>query len=74
MIKNERENLRRFVSRWREKGEFLEKLKLREFRRSNLEQTILSLSDASDSALKFYPPKPTSGLIEMQKLFAKIKK
>lgn len=70
----EREKLREYVVRWKETGEFLEKLKLEEFRRSNLAETILSLSDASESALQFYPPKPTSGLIEMQRLFAKLKR
>lgn len=74
MTENEREKLREYVSRWQETGEFLEKLKLEEFRRSDLAETILSLSDASESALEFYPPKPTSGLIEMQKLFAKLKR
>ncbi|MGI8470452.1 MAG: hypothetical protein ACR2N3_18595 [Pyrinomonadaceae bacterium] len=71
---DEREKMREYVNRWKETGKFLEKLKLEEFRRSDLAETILSLSDASESALEFYPPKPTSGLIEMQKLFAKLKK
>lgn len=74
MTNDEREKLREYVNRWKETGEFLEKLKLQEFRRSSLAETILSLSDASESALLHYPPHPTSGLVEMQKILKRLKK
>lgn len=74
MKPEEREKLREYVNRWKENGEFLEKLRREESRNINISEEILSLNDASESALRFYPPKPTSGLIEMQKIFAKIKK
>jgi hypothetical protein len=74
MTDEEREKLRAWVNGWKETGEVLEKLRREEFRSSNLAETILSLSDASESALFLYPPQPTSGLIEMQKLFMKFKK
>ncbi len=74
MTDEEREKMREWVNNWKETGEFLEKLKLEEFRRENLAETILSLSDASESALLHYPPRPTSGLIEMHKILKRMKK
>lgn len=73
MSEDEREKLRAWVINWKETGEFLEKLKLEEFRRANLTETILSLSDASESALLHYPPRPTSGLIEMHEILKRMK-
>ncbi|MCY7348869.1 MAG: hypothetical protein LH614_21985 [Pyrinomonadaceae bacterium] len=74
MEDDEREKMRRYVNRWKETGEFLENLRRKEIKTLNIAEEILSLSDASESALHFYPPLPTSGLIEMQRLFAKLKK
>ena len=74
MKDREREKLREFVNRWKETGEFLENLRREELSDINIAEEILSLSDAAESALHYYPPLPTSGLIEMQRLFAKMKK
>jgi len=74
MTDEEREKLRTWVNGWKETGAVLEKLRREEIHNSNLAETILSLNDASQSALLFYPPQPTSGLIEMQRLFMKFKK
>ncbi len=74
MKKTEREQILEYINRWKETSEVLAKLEREEFRRANLAETILSFNDASDSALLYYPPQPTSGLIEMQKILAKMKK
>lgn len=74
MNDDELEKMRQWVSNWKETGEFLEKLRREEIKSLNIAEEILSLSDASESALRFYPPQPTSGLVEMQRLFAKLKK
>ncbi|HEX8736043.1 MAG TPA: hypothetical protein VF721_12020 [Pyrinomonadaceae bacterium] len=74
MTDEEKEKLRAWVNGWKETGEVLEKLRREEIRNLNIAETILSLNDASESALLFYPPQPTSGLIEMQRLFMKLKK
>ena len=74
MTDEEREKLRAWVNGWKETGEVLEKLRREEIRNLNIAETILSLNDASESALLLYPPKPTSGLIQMQKFFMKFKK
>lgn len=65
-------SIRSWADRWKETGEVLAALKLDEFRRADVSAIFLSLSDASEAALISYPPKPTSGMIEMQRLFRKL--
>ena len=60
MKDEEREKLGEYVNRWKETGEFLEKLRRKEARNINITEEILSLSDASEAALRMYPPKLTS--------------
>jgi hypothetical protein len=74
MKEKETEHLKRYVERWKETGEFLKRLKRIEAKNINISKEILSLNDASEAALKMYPPKPFSGLIEMQRLFMKLEK
>jgi hypothetical protein len=69
-----KEKLRQHIQNWKETGKFLEELRIKESRKANLEQVIISLNDASDSALARFPPIPTSGLIEMQRIFMKQKR
>jgi hypothetical protein len=73
MKTEEREKMREYVRRWKETGAFLENLKIAEFRRASLAETILSLSDASESALLKYPPRPSSGLVEMHEILLRVK-
>ena len=74
MSDEEREKMRAWVNGWKETAKVMEKLRREEIRNLNISEEILSLTDASESALKMYPPKPTSGLIEMQRFFMKLKK
>lgn len=69
-----KEKLRQHIQNWKETGKFLEELRIKESRKANLEQVIMSLNDASESALAMFPPVPTSGLIEMQRIFMKQKR
>jgi|APDOM4702015073_1054812.scaffolds.fasta_scaffold499798_1 hypothetical protein len=69
MTDEEREKMRAWVKNWKHVGKVMEKLRLEESLNANLEQVILSLTDASKSAIAMHPPKPTSGLIEMQRIF-----
>ncbi len=74
MTDAEREQMRKWVNTWKETGEFLEKLRIEESRKANLENVILSLDDAAESALAKHLPKSSSGLVEMQRIFMKLKK
>lgn len=68
----DRSPIKGWVNRWRETGKALNALRIEEFRRSDPSSVFLSLTDASEAALIAYPPKPTSGLVEMQKFFRKL--
>jgi len=73
-LSKDQKKLRKWVVQWKETGKLLDDIRLAEFRRSNLAETFLSLSDAAKAAVIAYPPTPTSGLVEMQRLFAKMRK
>ena len=73
MKKPEKKLARRWINHWKTAEAELKKVAANELREMSLAETILALSDASESALALYPPPPTSGMIEMQRLFAKFK-
>ena len=73
-MKDSKENLREFIKRWEVTGKFLEDLKQKEFEKLKRAEIFLSLTDASEAAIVQYPPVPTSGLIEMQRIFKRMKK
>lgn len=70
----ETSSIKSWVHRWKEAGETLSTLKRDEFRRADISAILLALTDASEAALIAYPPKPTSGLVEMQRIFRKLAK
>jgi len=71
--KDQRKIIKSWIRRWEENGPALERLRIEEYRRSNLAETLLSLTDITDAALLAHPPKPYSGIIEMQRIFAKFR-
>lgn len=65
----EKEMLARWVENWKEAGKELEKIRREEIRAGSVQETIFALTDAFESAIRHNPPKPTSGLVEQQRLF-----
>jgi hypothetical protein len=74
MTPGERKLIRERLDAWQVAKPVMERLRLEEYRRSNVLESILSLSDASEFALRAHPPKPTSGLIKMHEVFSKTRK
>ena len=74
MTEKEKAAMQSWVNNWEEVGRVLDRLRYQETRNIDITKEILSLSDASVAAIKMYPPKATSGLIEMQRYFMKLKK
>ncbi len=72
-MKEDKEKLRAWVEGWKKTGKVLEEINRQEMREVSLPEAILALTDACESALLLYPPQPTSGLIEMQKVFRRLK-
>ena len=70
----EKSSIKLWVERWKEAAEVLSALKRDEFRSTDTSAIFLSLTDASEAALAAYPPKPTSGLVKMQRIFRKLSK
>ena len=66
--------IKTWIQQSNETGRLLSQLKQKEFEQADHSAIFLSLTDASEAALISYPPKPSSGLIEMQRLFRKLKK
>jgi len=73
MNEPEEENIRRWLAGWQTAGLVLEKLRAEAIRNSDTAAAIEQLSDAFESALRHYPPAATSGLVEQQRIFARLR-
>lgn len=73
MADRDTEELRRWVERWAKAGPELERIRREELDRVDVRQAIEALEDAFLSALLHFPPQPSSGLLEQQRLFRGLK-
>jgi hypothetical protein len=71
---DEREMMRRWVETWKQAGPELEAIWREEVRQLDSRKHLAALEDAFNHALRTVPPRPTSGLIEMQDWFAKLRR
>jgi hypothetical protein len=69
---SEQEMLRRWVQAWKEAGPELEALRHREIRAADNLAVLAVLESAFNHALRTLPPRPSSGLVEMQNWLAKL--
>jgi hypothetical protein len=72
MDANERDLIRRWVEAWKFAGPKLEAIRRREVRDADNTKVVDLLADAFEHALTTNPPRPSSGMIEMQKWLAKL--
>jgi hypothetical protein len=68
----EREMMQRWVQAWKEAGPELEAIRVREVREADNLKVLAMLEGAFNHALRTMPPRPSSGLVEMQAWFAKL--
>jgi hypothetical protein len=73
MIETEKEQMRQWLDNWKEAGKRLEELRIKEIRESDPEM-LSDFESAFWSALFLTPNSPTSGMVEMQRKFAKLRK
>ena len=66
--------LRRWAQTWKEAGPELERIRLREVREEDNRRSLQILAGAFDHATRTQPPDSSSGLVEMQRYFAKLRK
>jgi hypothetical protein len=71
---DEQEMMRRSVEAWREAGAKLEAIRRREIREADNLQVLAVLEGAFNHALRTMPARESSGLVEMQKWFAKLRR
>lgn len=70
----ERELIRRRIQQWADAAPVMQALRDEEVWRTNTTEANLQLNDAFQSALLHYKPRETSGLVEQQAWFAKMRR
>ena len=65
--------MEQWVRNWQETGPILERLRAEAIRNTDTAATIEQLSDAFESARRQFPPATTSGLVEQQRWFARLR-
>jgi len=65
--------LKEWVDNWKRLTPILEEIRNREIVETDTAQSILLLEDAFQMALRENPPPPTSGMVEMQAWFRKLR-
>lgn len=70
---DDREAVRRWVKAWELAGPELEAIRRREIRELDTHEVLAQLEEAFNQALTL-PPRPWSGMVEMQKYFAKLRR
>ncbi|MBI4350808.1 MAG: hypothetical protein HY550_05170 [Elusimicrobia bacterium] len=66
--------MREWVARWRKTGPELERIRLQELRQVVVGSSIEQLEDSFQSALLNYPARTSSGLIEQQRWFMRLRR
>jgi hypothetical protein len=70
---DEREAMRRWVETWKLAGPELEAILRKEIEKIDVQTELAALQGAFNYAVHHARPEPTSGLVEMQKWFAKLR-
>jgi hypothetical protein len=71
---DEREMMRRWVEIWKQAGPELEAIRREEIAAADNYKVVDLLEDAFNAALATRTPEPTSGMIEMQEWFGKLRR
>ncbi len=74
MDESEKERVRQWVRNWEAVAPVLEELRTEAIRHSDTAAAIEQLSDAFESARRHWSPPATSGLVEQQRLFARLRR
>jgi hypothetical protein len=69
----EKQRVRQWIQNWEAVAPVLEELRAEAIRNSDTAAAIEQLSDAFESARLHWTPPTTSGLVEQQRLFARLR-
>ena len=70
----DKERLRQWVANWQEAGRRLEELRQEELPLVDTQRALLSLADAYESCRLHWRPPPTSGLVQQQAIFQRLRR
>lgn len=65
--------IRQWVAAWKEAGPELERLRQEDVRNADPRESIQILASAFNYATRSQPPRESSGMVEMQRIFAKLR-
>jgi hypothetical protein len=71
---DEREAMRRWVETWKQAGPELEAIRRKEIEKIDTLESLAALEGAFNHATRNLPARDSSGLVEMQKWFAKLRR
>lgn len=74
MNPTEAEQLKEWVAAWKRAGPELERMRFEDVRRADTAKSIELLSDAFEWAMRELGPQPTSGLVEQQAIFQRMRR
>ena len=69
MTAEERARAQQCVDAWRRAGPELERMRRDDIRHADTARSIPAFDGAFEGAVRDFPPKPTSGLVEQQRFF-----
>ncbi len=69
MTPEEEKLIRLWADCWRHAGPELERMRAEDIRQTDTVRAMQLLDDAFDAAVWLNPPRPTSGLVELQAIF-----
>lgn len=71
---DDHEQRRAWVRNWQEVGPLLQAIRHAETRRTDTLVALAALAGAFDHAVQTCPPRPTSGLVDQQAMFARLRR
>jgi hypothetical protein len=74
MQRNIPDEMKRWVETWKKASPELAAIRRRELREIDTQQALINLADAFESCRLHFTPAPTSGLVEQQAWFKKLRK
>ena len=66
--------IRRWVQTWKDAGPELAAIRQKEIRDANNLDVLKALESAFNHAVRTLPPRPSSGMVEMQSVLAKLRR
>jgi len=74
MTDDEKQQLKQWVETWKRAGPELERFRYQELRSQTHEHSLAIVQDVLELGYQFARPRQTSGLVEQQRLFRKLRR